>query len=195
VHRDAHYAATVIEGTVNGAGSAVNAVAAELGADMAEVKARSREWLESFNTDLMYLNAVSGLGSPWWLADMPSRFEGSAAGTADVGERIAAVLESIAFLLVTNLDAMRAVVGEPKRLLATGGLAAVDPLLGRIASLAQLPVERTATAEATARGLACLLAGLPADWPAASIEHSFMPVADAALVGRYRRWLELMPEL
>lgn len=195
VYQDAAWRATVIEGTVNGAGSAINAVSAELGMQMAAVKAASRDWLDAFAADLLYLNAVSGLGSPWWRADLHSRFAGSAAGTAHDSERIAAVLESIAFLIVTNLDAMRAVLGEPARLLATGGLAAVDPLLSRIASLAELPVERTSTTEATARGLACLLAGMPADWPAATIQSSFPSVPDAALAARYRRWLELMPEL
>jgi len=97
------------------------------------------------------------------------------------------------FLLIANLTALNEKLGAPRRLLITGGLGTVDPLLQPLANLARLPVERAASQEATARGLACLLAGIPADWPGADIGRIFIPAEDPALQARYRKWLQLMP--
>ena len=79
-------------------------------------------------------------------------------------------------------------------LFVTGGLGSVDPLIQRIANLAVLQVERAESIEATGKGLACLLAGLPDSWPAAQINKSFIPQVDTGLSARYQRWRELMPK-
>ena len=158
------------------------------------IEAQSAAWLEHFSGDLLFLNAVSGLGSPWWRADIEARFAGGTAETATVAEKVAAVMESIVFLLVANLIELNRLNDAPGRLLVTGGLAALDPLLQRLANLAQRPVERAAIQEATARGLACLLADMPANWPDAEVEKRFVPVADPALLLRYQQWLKLMPK-
>jgi glycerol kinase len=189
---------SVIEGTVNGAGSAINQVANELAIDTAQLKAHSGAWLESFSGQLFFLNAVSGLGSPWWLADAQSQFiftDGSAASGASGPEKIAAVMESIVFLLATNLMAMNALAVRPQRLLVTGGLGAVDALLQRLANVSGMAVERAQNSEATARGLGCLLAGIPDNWPAEVIDRAFLPQADVELQARFRRWQDLMPPL
>ena len=90
---------------------------------------------------------------------------------------------------------MSAIQGLPERLLVTGGLGAVDPLLQRIANLIRMPVERAKSSEATARGLACLLAGMPDNWPGPKIDREFLPQVDVELLARFKRWLELMPEV
>jgi glycerol kinase len=198
VYQDEYSSTSVIEGTVNGAGSAVNAVAAELAIDVAELKASSAAWLDNFSGQLVFLNAVSGLGSPWWLADAPSRFvhlNDGDVSTVSAADKIAAVLESIVFLIATNLTAMNTVQGTPTRLLVTGGLGAIDPLLQCLANVSGMPVERAQSSEATARGLACLLAGVPDNWPAARIARAFRPRSDAELLARFRRWQALMPPL
>ena len=198
VYQDEFSSTSVIEATVNGAGSAINEIASELDIDSAELKAGSGGWLENFSGQLLFLNAVSGLGSPWWRADAQSRFvplDGGAASAASSADKIAAVLESIVFLIATNLTAMTALQGKPGRLLITGGLGAVDPLLQRLANVSGMPVERARSTEATARGLACLLAGVPDNWPDAKIEQAFRPQVDAELMARFARWQELMPRL
>lgn len=195
VYQDEYSSTSVIEATVNGAGSAINSIAHELAINNVELKASSGAWLESFSGELLFLNAVSGLGSPWWLADVQSRFADGDAAAASDADKVAAVLESIVFLMATNLAAMSATQGIPERLLVTGGLGAVDPLLQRLANLSQMPVERAKSIEATARGLACLLAGVPDNWPCAGIDEAFLPQTDAGLLARFRRWRQLMPQL
>ena len=108
-------------------------------------------------------------------------------------DKIAAVLESVVFLLATNIEAMNEHVTQPDRALVTGGLASVDPVLQRLADLVGLPVERAISTEATARGLACLLAGVPDGWPRPQIERQFEPRHDEALLSRYEKWRALMP--
>jgi len=193
VYQDEERSVQVIEGTVNGAGSAIHAIAAELDISEQQFKAESAAWLHKFSADVLFVNAISGLGSPWWLAAAESHFAGADAATASSPAKLAAVMESIVFLLIANLAALDNKLGMPRRLLVTGGLGRVDPLLQRLANLAQLPVERARSTEATARGLACLLAGIPADWPGASVDRTFVPVDDPALLARYRRWQKLMP--
>jgi glycerol kinase len=193
VYQDKTRSVQVIEGTINGAGSALSSVASDLGITALQLEKQSAVWLEKFTADVLFVNAISGLGSPWWLASAESHFAGSAADTAQPCEKLAAVMESIVFLLMTNLEIMNQLCGKPGRLLATGGLSAVDPLLQCLANLSQWPVERAVSREATACGLACLLAGVPTDWPGATIERVFSPAEDVGLLRRYRQWQELMP--
>ena len=195
VYQDQQTSTRVIEATVNGAGSAINKLADELDIDRNMLKTNADGWLHSLDAELVYINAVSGLGSPWWMADVASRFDGPDGASASDADRIAAVFESIAFLITVNLETMAKVLDKPERLLVTGGLASVDPLLQRLANLAGLAVERAESREATARGLAFLLAGLPDRWPGARISHSFVPTDNPGLSQRYRYWRSLMEKL
>jgi glycerol kinase len=79
-----------------------------------------------------------------------------------------------------------------QRIVATGGLARVDGLCQRIANLAGITVSRPAESEATARGLAWLLAAEPRYWPDTKAAAEFAPQPNDALSARYRRWRELM---
>jgi glycerol kinase len=189
VYQDSADLISVLEATVNGAGSAVNKFAAEAGMDMSYVRKHSAEWLDADTELPLFLNAVSGLGSPWWLADAQSYFKG--AGNNE--QKMAAVLESIAFLIATNIETGNRVAGECKQVLLTGGLGAVDPLLQRIADLTTMIVSRAEVSEATVRGLAYLIADRPADWPGVIFVDTFKPQENALLLERYRRWRTLMP--
>ena len=183
---------SILEATVNGAGAAINKLAEEIGLDIEHVKEHSAGWLEQTASPLLFLNAVSGLGSPWWLPEMESRFEGD--GSPE--EQMAAVLESIAFLIAVNVEAGNQLAGNAcERIVVTGGLGSVDPLLQRIADLTGATVIRAEIAEATARGLAYLVAGRPAEWPKVHAAKVFAPQVDKSLAERYQRWLSLMPAL
>ena len=123
----------------------------------------------------LFLNGVSGLGSPFWVDDFESRFVGE--GTVEA--RLLAVLESIAFLIRVNLDELRPHGPALRRIVLTGGLSASDPFCRRLADVTGLPVWRSREPEATARGLAALLAR--------NAEKAFEPAAGDTCSSREMR--------
>lgn len=174
----------VLEGTVNGAGSALVEVERQLGVDPQQAERDIGQWLDATAEPPLFLNGVSGLGAPYWIPNFISRFVGD--GTA--AERLVAVIESIVFLLQVNLEEMNQIFIPPRRLIASGGLARVDGLCQRLADITGLPVHRPAECEATARGTAFLLAGQPAHWPEQSAHSEFSPRENDALQQRFARW-------
>ncbi len=193
VYQDAHHATAVVEATVNGAGSALSAVAGQLGISKEELHANAAGWLAEASDPPLFINAVAGLGSPWWRTDVTTGFAERADGAAS--EQIAGVLESIVFMLCVNLQHMEYLQGRTQRLVATGGLATVAPLLQCLSDLSGLTVERAAVREATATGLAFLLAGLPENWPGISVTEVFQPRVARALQARFASWQEVMPPI
>lgn len=174
----------LLEGTVNGAASALDWLAEREGAPVTELLGEVDGALAARETAPLFINGVSGLGAPFWVSTLESRF----IGTGSRGGRVLAVLESIAFLLHANLEEMR-LHGPPLTgLLVTGGLSASDYLCRCLGSLSNLPLTRTEDPEATARGLARLVAGEGAS--AWSVDHgpSQPPVLNRELEQRYRQW-------
>lgn len=190
VYADTDQARYAVEGTVNGAGSAVAWIAGETGLNLDDVLRQLPDWLDKeHDRTPLFLNGVSGLGSPYWVADFPSRFIGA---TQAPWPRIVAVVESIAFLLAVNIEEIAALgPSRPKRVIATGGLARLDGLCRRLAALTGLTVERPGVDDATARGLAYLVAGQPRAWLAGKRDR-FPPAEAPALTRRYRRWRAAM---
>ena len=103
------------------------------------------------------------------------------------------MLESVAFLIKSNLDEMDRHVAAPARLVASGGLAENRLLCRMLAGLAEAPVDRLSDREATSRGLAFLVAGEPAGFAVPEFER-FEPEGDQQLLARYLKWLDLMRE-
>ena len=190
VYQDEQHATEILEGTVNGAGSALTEVANARGISRETLHARSAEWLTAVTDPPLFLNTVGGLGSPWWQSDVSHQFSPDPNADADA---IAAVLESIVFLLNTNLGEMERTLGAADRIVVTGGLATVEPLLQKLADCSGLTVQRARVREATCTGLAWLLAGLPSDWPPVNPDAEFTATADVALSARYQEWLAQMP--
>lgn len=172
----------VVEGTINGAGSAVRAVAEDLG--LGDVDANLDFWLRDTSEPPLFLNGVSGLAAPYWVPAFRSRFVGGGRPEA----RIVAVVESILFLVRAILDEMALEMPPPARIQASGGLARVDGLCARLAALAGVPVDRAGEPEATARGLAWLLSGVRVPWPDRAAPARFAAEHDPALEARFRRW-------
>ncbi|HZF17159.1 MAG TPA: FGGY family carbohydrate kinase [Steroidobacteraceae bacterium] len=184
VLNDGHRSTRAHEGTVNGAGSALQWFAEAEGVD----SARMLEALDS--TDVaalnppLFLNGVSGLGSPFWVSDFDTRF----LGTGTTLEKFVAVVESIAFLIRVNVDEMRRTEPPIRTLILTGGLTRSDYFCRCLAELVELDVRRMDEPEASARGVACLAAGLPESWRAgAQTEFDF--ATNGALLARYVAWL------
>ncbi len=185
VYQEADNAHYVLEGTVNGAGSAMGWAQEHLHMSAQQIESELAGWLEQCTDPPLFLNGVSGLGSPYWRADFPSRFVGE--GTAEA--QAVAVLESIVFLVQVNTEQLSgADLPTPQRIIISGGLSNEDGLCQRIADLAKLPVYHPTIREATARGLAYLLARCPEAWAADQAGEWYQPNANPALRSRYQRW-------
>jgi glycerol kinase len=176
---------SVQEGTVNGAASALDWLNERVGIDTHRAAAALTR--EQKMEAPLFINAVGGVGSPYWRADLESRFIGSGSELAQVQ----AVVESIAFLITRNAELMGA-RNPPRKLLASGGLAASDYLCQCVASLVRLPVERSNLREATALGLAFLVADQPAQWQPGFHFETYTPEPNPTLRCRYERWCEEM---
>lgn len=172
------------EGTVNGAGSALDWLRDRVAIDVDRGVA-ALAGSDGIPEPPLFMNGVGGLGAPFWQPAFPIEF----VGDDDCNDlaRLAGVLESIAFLLSVNLEALHSSAALA-RIRLTGGLARSDYLCRRLADTSCLAVERCAVAEATARGVAFLAAGEPAGWSAVPVERVFTPAADPALHARYARW-------
>ncbi|HRP86226.1 MAG TPA: FGGY family carbohydrate kinase [Gammaproteobacteria bacterium] len=177
----------VLEGTVNGAGAAMQWLAEERGTAVETLVAGADRWLAEITAPPLFLNGVGGLGAPYWVADCPIEF--SSPGSLE--EATAAVLESVVFLLAVNIEALQAAstgatLGRAEAIVVSGGMARFDGLCQRLADLSGLVVRRSAAIEATAQGLAWLLGRVPA--PTDGREVFFQPRANQPLAQRYARW-------
>lgn len=177
----------VLEGTVNGAGSALATFAQAQG--IADVGAAlDAAWQDDTSAaEVVYLNGIGGLGSPDWRSDFPSRFVGD--GTP--AQQLVAVAESIVFLVARNFALLRDLDAPCTHLLASGGISRSERFCQALADVVELPVRRPAHCEATARGAAFLLAGRPADW-AVLAQQEFLPRPAPTLQARHRRWQDAM---
>jgi len=171
----------VLEGTVNGAASAIDAVGAERGIACEPDAPALMRALAAIERAPLYLNGISGLGSPDWVPDFPSHF----VGEGDAFQCLAAVYESIAFLIQRNLERLTQRV-PITRLRISGGLARHDWLAQRIADLSGLTVARPADTEATLAGLVHLASGGAVIVPSPVSE--FLPRHDPVAARRYRDW-------
>jgi glycerol kinase len=178
-YRDQTTRLYALEGTLNGAGSALDWAAERLGLAPEELIRRLPEWLAQSRRPPLFLNGVSGLGTPYLVPLFTSRF----AGEGSAAEQCVAVIESIVFLLKVNLESM-ASFGPVTAVTVSGGLSRLDGLCQRLADLSGLPVSRPADHEATARGLLYLLSGgrLPV------AQSHFPPQHRPELAERYQAW-------
>ena len=187
VLRDGDEKIYVLEGTVNGAGAALQWIEEDLGLDNLEQDLPV--WLARDDAEPpLFLNGISGLGAPYWVADFESRFSAE----AEPWQMAVAVAESIVFLLQANLDLFQKLASPLEQMFASGGLTWYEGLCQRISDLSGLPLYRPAEYEATARGTAWLLAGKPGDWPDPEFGVWFKPRANPALRARYERWRTAM---
>jgi glycerol kinase len=174
-----HY---VLEGTVNGAGSALSWLCKRTEISEKQMLAKMPHWL-TFESDIpLFLNGISGLGSPYWISDFQSRF----IGKGNTIQKMISVTESIVFLLCLNLERMNYRRIPVRRIMVSGGIAQWDGICHRLADLSGLPVERPAQHEATASGLAWLMGACDRESTKSTI---YSPEIDTQLRLRYARWL------
>ena len=178
----------MVEGNVNGAGTALEWVSKEFGID--QLTEILPQWLARPEEPPLFLNGIAGLGGPFWQAEFQSRF----VGEAEPWLKAVAVVESIAFLLQANIDHMNNYVPAAQRIRISGGVSLLDGLCQRLACISGLPVHRRDDPEASARGIAYLACGRPPDWNRGAHEEVFPTQPDSALRTRYRRWRALMAQ-
>jgi glycerol kinase len=170
-----------LEATINGAANALDWLAEQ---EHVDVLSRLDEWLQQ-DTEALFINAVGGLAAPWWRDDLGSRFIG---GT-DTRSHAIAVIESVVFLVIVNMERMAGALPKPKKIIVSGGLSRLDGLCSRLAILADVTVYRMQDTEATALGLARRL--LPGG-PRKTGFDEFLTRDDERLLARYRSWLSEM---
>ncbi|VAW81769.1 Glycerol kinase [hydrothermal vent metagenome] len=187
---DAQGTEWLLEGTVNGAGNALQWLAAQYHID--NLSEQLPDWLAQISNPPLFLNSVGGLGSPWW-RQLPAPLFVPDDATHSHAERAVAVVESILFLLQCNLEYMRRHT-TIKRLRVSGGLSQLDGLCQKLANLSSLPVERCDDPEASARGVAWLAAGRPGDWISPNNIPHFTPEPDAPLQDRYQTFCSLLQQ-
>lgn len=144
----------VTEGTVNGAGSALSWAQNIDPCD--NIYTQLPIWLEQIEFPPVFINSISRLGSPWWCdAGKPEFLQKntSVTKTHSQGERYAAIIESIVFLIFKNIQHLAT---PPDTLLISGGLSQLDSLCQKLADLSKAKVVRFTESEATARGCAWL---------------------------------------
>lgn len=189
LYGDAAHTLYSLEGTINGAASALEWLAAN---DSLDSGSAWRRWEAAPRTartapDLLFLNGISGLGSPWWRSHFESRFIGVGDGDA----RFAAVVASIAYLVRENFDALRS-SGPMARVIVTGGLSQSDGLVQLIADLCEVPLLRPDYPEATSQGVLGLLTRTRAVAPLAGESRTFEPDSATHADAGFRCWRDAM---
>ena len=170
------------EATVNGAGAALQWFGAEF--QQPDWQEQSAQWLLAPEPTPLFMNGVGGVGSPFWFPALANEFIG--AGT--LAQRFRAVMESILFLLQTNLQLLQSARPNARHLLVSGGLSQSDWFCQRLANLNQRTVQRSDVSEATARGLFTLLPNTAQSMSPLAAAQVFTPTTDPLLAQRYQQW-------
>lgn len=172
----------LLEGTVNGAGNALSWFRDHY--RIRDLEHKLPQWLQTTVSPPLFVNTIGGLGSPWWQSGPQAGFINDH-GKFSLAEQAAGIVESIVFLLQHNLERIRA-CRPIQRLRVSGGLSQLDSLCQKLSDLSNTPVERSDDAETSARGIAWLAAGQPAEWQNDRPKQQFQPADNEALRNRYR---------
>jgi glycerol kinase len=194
LYSDATQTIFALEGTVNGAASALHWLGERSGLDVQRATHALQRRQVADLAIPVFVNGIGGVGSPYWLPQLESHFVSitGSNGDADDLAQLIAVIESIAFLLAANIEHMRRQLPELSRIVVGGGLSSCPYLCECIADLSQLTVTRLSERELTARGLAYLVAGQPQTWLCDLQTVNFVSQHNAALHTRQLLWHEQM---
>ncbi|MDH5394031.1 MAG: FGGY family carbohydrate kinase [Gammaproteobacteria bacterium] len=169
------------EGTVNGAGAALQTLASEI--DENALFEQLPHWLSELKAPPVFINSISGLGSPWWDSTIEPHYLDLDADNISLPERAVAIVESIVFLLQNNIELL--LDASTKSLVISGGLCRLDHLCQKLADLSQLKVSRVDNTEASASGAAWLLSQAH-DWQSDTKTSCFTPEPQPLLLQRYQ---------
>jgi glycerol kinase len=175
-----------LEATVNGAGAALEWIQKRF----AIKEIHSLDWAAIDNPPVI-INTIGGLGSPWWVADINSQIDCTA---MDAATCVAAVMESIVFMLTANLRELQSAGHPIQEIKLGGGLSRSDGLCQRLANLTGLRVRRSIETEITALGTARLLAGEGCHFESPAMDD-FEEEKDHALEARFEESMRLISKI
>ena len=185
----------ILEGTINGAGSAINWAAQQLKLDSVEQNLDS--WAQQVSEPPLFFNSVGGIGSPIWNSSPPDEFANRwfdldlkpiSEPQADLA--MVGVLESVVFLVALNLETMRDLEIKISTLRLTGGMAKSKELCQRLADLSGCEIVCPSESESTLLGIARLL-GENTDVDE-QFGQKFVPKTNTPLEQRYRAFKNLI---
>jgi glycerol kinase len=186
---DDQHADYYLEGTVNGAGAALEWAAGVLG--VSGIETQMPGWLADIDAPPLLINTVGGLGAPWWQPGPEPYFHTQPATPA---HGMVAAVESILFLMQANIILLQSITNDIDCIMLSGGLARLDGLCQRLADLSGLPVRRPAEVEATARGIAWQAASCPQDWPETGNVERYQPRPNPSLQNRYCEFIRILKQ-
>jgi glycerol kinase len=190
---DADSITYALEGTVNGAGSALSWWQERTGTDISSSFNSLQPSLVDTQSIPLFINAVGGIASPYWLSTQESKFVDDAASTSK--QQLIAIIESIAFLLNANIELMHARLPELDSIQLGGGLSACSYLCECLAELSSFKVLRMSERELTGRGLAYLTSSRPHSWSAMKFKQTILPKPNSPLLSRQQKWRAHMQAL
>jgi len=149
-----------VEGSAFVAGAAVQWLRDEMGfiEDSSQLEALAASVSDS--AGVQFVPAFTGLGSPFWRSDARGSLTGLSRGVGR-GQIARSLIEALAYQVRAMTDAFSDGGIDLHELRADGGAAAMDLLMQLQATNSKLPVLRSRSLEATARG-AATIAGLGA---------------------------------
>jgi len=181
-YKDETYDCYSLESTINGAARALQWFAQQHAIE--DIEMQVEDCLTNPTTPPLFINTIAGLGSPDWQAQIKPQF----IGDGDINAKLMAVIESISFLIQRNHDEMEKAISKPSDIIISGGLSKLDGLCQQIADLSGIKLIRPQDHEATATGLAYLLATLPLLWPGFKNTKTFTAGDNQAIKQRYQQW-------
>jgi len=185
----------VLEGTVNGAGAALEQLYTEI--NHKHLFEQLPKWFNMITHPPLYINTISGLGSPWWNNTIKDFYLNSDnevldQSEIDMPEKSVAIIESIVFLLQHNIEQIAD--SRNSKIIISGGLCKLNGLCQKLADLSTFEVQRFENTEATAKGAAWLLSS-NVNWKESSPTACFKPLLNPALQSRFKRFTEQLSEL
>lgn len=183
-----------IEGTVNGAGSAIQWLQETLQLEDIEVFMPLQNYINP--GPFIFINSIGGFGSPVWRNDISPCFIDEKNKEVKLSPRqsLVALLESIAFLLVINIQAIVKLKDTIQEIEISGGLSNVDYLCQALASLTGLTVNRSKDTEATARGICWLALPDKSSWKKVSVSKEFHAAENSTLESRFNHFRQYLKE-
>ncbi|MDH5729808.1 MAG: FGGY family carbohydrate kinase [Gammaproteobacteria bacterium] len=173
---------SVVEGTVNGGGRALQWFAQHFDFEESEID----QLIRASNNSLLFINSVGGLGAPYWQANLEPRFNQNSINLED---GLKAIVESIVFLIVKNIEAMSETHAK-KQIFLSGGLANSHYFSQSLADLSQIPIHIQQQKEATAFGLLRLL--VPQLNPQIAASKICFPEKNDVLSTAFSKWNQLI---
>ncbi len=186
VYADRKKTKYVIEGTVNGAGRALQWFAQQ--SKTSDYEKSLNQWCKAYANPPIFFNAISGIGSPYWIADHESYFLSEASNE----EKFVAIVESIIFLIVDNIRCMQIISSDIRQIKLAGGLANIPAFCQKLSNLSNCQVLPAKETEATAKGVFFLLSRSPVLNLEEAYSATFHPQNDEMLFNRYHIWRKLM---